>query len=74
MLFKQLTDDYQLTIDLAAQKITMPNGNQIDFAIDENRKYRLLNGLDDIALTLQEADKIKAYEIEREKRAPWLFV
>jgi 3-isopropylmalate/(R)-2-methylmalate dehydratase small subunit len=72
-LFKQLNDDYQLTIDLAAQTITTPNGLAIEFAIDANRKHRLLNGLDDIALTLQEADTIKAYEVERAKRAPWLF-
>ena len=72
-LFKQMTDGYQLTIDLAAQKITTPDGINNDFAIDENRKHRLLNGLDDIGLTLQEADKIKAYEVERAKRAPWLF-
>lgn len=72
-LFKQVTEGYQLTIDLAAQKITTPDGMGIDFAIDADRKHRLLNGLDDIALTLQQADKIKEYEIERAKRAPWLF-
>lgn len=72
-LFKQVTDGYQLAIDLAAQKIITPNGMSIDFAIDADRKHRLLNGLDDIALTLQQADKIKEYETERAKRAPWLF-
>jgi 3-isopropylmalate/(R)-2-methylmalate dehydratase small subunit len=72
-LFKQIADGYQLTIDLAAQTITTPDGLAIEFAIDANRKHRLLNGLDDIALTLQEADTIKAYEVERAKRAPWLF-
>jgi len=59
---------------LESQKITTPSGREIGFDVDENRKYRLLNGLDDIALTLQHADKIKAYEAERAKRAPWLFV
>lgn len=73
-LFKQVSEDYQLTIDLTTQKITTPDGICIDFAIDANRKHRLLNGLDDIALTLQQADKIKAYETVRAKRAPWLFV
>ena len=73
-LFKELGTGYQLTIDLEAQKITTPSGREIGFDVDENRKYRLLNGLDDIALTLQQADKIKAYEAERAKRAPWLFV
>jgi len=72
-LFKELGTGYQLTIDLEAQKITTLSGREIGFDVDENRKYRLLNGLDDIALTLQQADKIKAYEAERAKRAPWLF-
>jgi 3-isopropylmalate/(R)-2-methylmalate dehydratase small subunit len=72
-LFKQLNEGYQLTIDLAAQTIITLDGLAIEFAIDANRKHRLLNGLDDIALTLQEADTIKAYETERAKRAPWLF-
>ncbi|WP_020157924.1 MULTISPECIES: 3-isopropylmalate dehydratase small subunit [Methylobacter] len=72
-LFKELTEGYQLTIDLALQKITTPSGREIGFDVDENRKYRLLNGLDDIGLTLQHADEIKAYEAARAKRAPWLF-
>jgi len=72
-LFKELETGYQLTIDLAAQQIRTPTGRIINFDIDETRKFRLLNGLDDIALTLQQADKIKNYEIERAKRAPWLF-
>ena len=72
-LFKELNEGYRLTIDLEAQKITTPGGREIRFVIDENRKFRLLNGLDDINLTLQHADKIRAYEAERAKRAPWLF-
>ncbi|MFA6164634.1 MAG: 3-isopropylmalate dehydratase small subunit [Methylobacter sp.] len=72
-LFKELVTGYQLTIDLETQKITTPSGREVGFDVDETRKYRLLNGLDDIALTLQHADKIKAYEAERAKRAPWLF-
>ncbi|MEI6745247.1 MAG: 3-isopropylmalate dehydratase small subunit, partial [Methylococcaceae bacterium] len=72
-LFKELTDDYALTIDLAVQTISTPSGKTIAFNVDENRKFRLLNGLDDIGLTLQHADKIHAYETERAKRAPWLF-
>ncbi|WP_442497490.1 3-isopropylmalate dehydratase small subunit [Methylobacter sp. sgz302048] len=72
-LFNELTEGYRLTIDLAAQKITTPSGREIAFDVDENRKYRLLNGLDDIGLTLQQADEIKAYEAARAKRAPWLF-
>jgi len=72
-LFNEIADGYQLTIDLAAQKITTPDGINFSFEIDADRKHRLLNGLDDIALTLQQADKIKEYETERAKRAPWLF-
>ena len=73
-LFKEMSAGYMLTVDLAAQTITTPSGKVICFDVDETRKYRLLFGLDDIALTLQHADKIKAYEAERAKRAPWLFV
>ncbi|MDD2760762.1 MAG: 3-isopropylmalate dehydratase small subunit [Methylomonas sp.] len=72
-LFNELTDGYSLTVDLQSQTITTPGGQSIPFAVDETRRYRLLNGLDDIGLTLQHADKIKAYEAERAKRAPWLF-
>jgi 3-isopropylmalate/(R)-2-methylmalate dehydratase small subunit len=72
-LFNEVADGYQLTVDLQTQSITTPSGQSIAFSIDENRRYRLLNGLDDIALSLQHADKIKAYELERAKRAPWLF-
>ena len=72
-LFKEVAEGYQLTVDLQTQTITTPAGWKISFEVDETRKYRLFNGLDDIALTLQQADKIRAYETEREKRAPWLF-
>lgn len=72
-LFKSIVDGYQLTVDLQTQTITQPDGQSIAFHVDENRRFRLLNGLDDIALTLQHADKIAAYEAKRAKRAPWLF-
>ena len=72
-LFKEVAEGYALNIDLEAQTITTPAGRVIPFAVDENRRFRLLNGLDDIGLSLQYADKIKAYETERAKRAPWLF-
>ena len=72
-LFNEVTDGYQLSVDLENNVITTPSGQTISFSIDENRRYRLLNGLDDIALSLQHADKIKTYEAERTKRAPWLF-
>ncbi len=73
-LFRQVHPGYQLDIDLDAQTITTPTGQEIFFDVDASRKYRLFNGLDDIALTLLQADKIIAYEEERVKRAPWLFV
>ncbi|OQK18362.1 3-isopropylmalate dehydratase [Methyloprofundus sedimenti] len=73
-LFQQVQPGYQLAIDLEAQTITTPTGQEIVFEVDAGRKYRLLNGLDDIALTLLQSEKIKAYEEERAKRAPWLFV
>ncbi|MDD2725010.1 MAG: 3-isopropylmalate dehydratase small subunit [Methylovulum sp.] len=72
-LFQELSETYRLVIDLNVQQIATPTGRIIGFDIDENRKFRLLNGLDDIGLSLQQADKITAYELERAKRAPWLF-
>lgn len=74
-LFKEVAanEGYQLTVDLAAQTITKPNGNVIQFDVDEFRKHRLLEGLDDIGLTLQHVDDIKAYEEKRKQQAPWLF-
>jgi len=65
---------YQLTVDLEAQTISKPSGEVITFDVDEFRKYCLINGLDDIGLTLQHVDDIKAYEQQRAKDAPWLFL
>jgi 3-isopropylmalate/(R)-2-methylmalate dehydratase small subunit len=61
------------TIDLEAQTITTSQGEEIPFEVDAFRKYCLLNGLDDIGLTLQHADEIRAYEDRRQQEAPWLF-
>lgn len=72
-LFKELVTGYQLVIDLAAQTVATPAGRVLPFDVDPARKYRLLNGLDDIGLTLQHTDQIKAYEQARAKQAPWLF-
>jgi len=73
-LFKAVYDQpgYELTIDLDAQRIAMPDGESIPFDIEPFRKHCLLNGLDDIAMTLQKADKIKAFETDRLARFPWL--
>ncbi|MCC6202151.1 MAG: 3-isopropylmalate dehydratase small subunit [Gammaproteobacteria bacterium] len=64
---------YQLAIDLATQTVTTPTGEAHQFAIDAAIKHRLLNGLDDIGLTLQDAELIRAFESERQRVAPWLF-
>ena len=74
-LFKlvEAEEGYQLTIDLAAQTIIKQNDEVIQFDIDEFRKHRLLNGLDDIGLTMQYVDDIQAYEKKRQMEAPWLF-
>jgi len=66
-------EGYQLTIDLEAQTITTPDGKTIAFEVEEFRKHCLLNGLDDIGLTLQHVDDIRAYETCRTAEAPWLF-
>jgi 3-isopropylmalate/(R)-2-methylmalate dehydratase small subunit len=74
-LFKECetTPGYRLTIDLAAQTVTTPAGASFTFEVDAFRKHCLLNGLDDIDLTLQHVGDIKAYEERRRKEAPWLF-
>ncbi|MEO0821484.1 MAG: 3-isopropylmalate dehydratase small subunit [Pseudomonadota bacterium] len=61
-----------LTVDLEAQTITGPDGGSIAFEIDPFRKHCLLNGLDDIGLTLEKADAIDAYEARRRQATPWL--
>jgi 3-isopropylmalate/(R)-2-methylmalate dehydratase small subunit len=66
-------EGYELSIDLQAQTVTTPSGESFAFEIDEFRKHCLLNGLDDIGLTLEQADAIRAYEEKRKQQAPWLF-
>ena len=63
---------YQLTIDLEAQVVRTPDGREYPFEVDGFRKYCLLNGFDDIGLTLRHADKIRAFEAERIAKQPWL--
>ena len=74
-LFREVeaNEGYELSIDLESQNISKPGGEVIPFEVDEFRKHRLLNGLDDISLTLEHADDIRAYEAKRRKSAPWLF-
>ena len=63
---------YQLTIDLERQVIVKPQGEEIPFEVNAFRKYCLINGLDDIGLTLRHKDKIEAFEKERLATKPWL--
>ena len=74
-LFEQAeaTEGYQLTVDLEAQTVTRPDGVQYSFEVDAFRKHCLLNGLDDIGLTLQDQDAIKAFEAGYQQGSPWLF-
>ena len=66
-------EGYQLTIDLDRQLVVTPTGESFSFEVDDFRRHCLLNGLDDIGLTLNDADYIKAYEKKRRTEAPWLF-
>ena len=63
---------YRLTVDLPRQVVVQPDGAEIPFEVQAFRKYCLVNGFDDIGLTLRHADKIKAFEAERIARMPWL--
>jgi 3-isopropylmalate/(R)-2-methylmalate dehydratase small subunit len=69
----EASEGYHLNVDLDKQTVTTPGGEVLAFEVDAGRKHRLLNGLDDIGLTLLQADKIKAYEERRKVEAPWLF-
>ena len=74
-IFKEIdaNEGYQLQVDLAAQHVTLPSGGVIPFEIDNFRKECLLQGLDEIGLSLQHADAVRAYEAKRKQEAPWLF-
>lgn len=64
---------YTLEVDLQEQQIITPDGESLAFEVDDFRKQCLLNGLDDIGLTLEQQDKIKIYEEKRKQITPWLF-
>ena len=68
------TSGYLLTINLETQTITAPSGGSFKFDIDAFRKHCLLNGLDEIGLTLQHSEKIKQFEQKRRAEQPWLFI
>ena len=73
-LFNELEQqqDYRLDVDLENQVVTNGDGIEMPFEIDDFRKYCLLNGFDDIGLTMQHADKIKAFEEKYYEKSPWL--
>ena len=75
VLFAEMYADegYQLTIDLVEQTVVRPNGESFEFDIDQFRKDCLIQGLDEIGLTLQSAQKIKDYEKARAEQQPWVF-
>jgi 3-isopropylmalate/(R)-2-methylmalate dehydratase small subunit len=62
-----------IEVDLPAQEVRLPDGRSFAFAINPHHKHNLVNGLDEIGLTLQQADAIRAYESKRRAEAPWLF-
>jgi 3-isopropylmalate/(R)-2-methylmalate dehydratase small subunit len=66
-------EGYELAVDLPRQVVVTPTGEEISFDIDQFSKGCLLEGLDEIGLTLNDADAIRAYESGREKDTPWLF-
>lgn len=74
-LFKETlaTEGYALEVDLASQSIIKTDGSLIEFEIEGARKTSLLNGLDDISLTLLHADDIKGFETNWQQKSPWLF-
>ena len=65
---------FELTVDLEAGLITGGSAGDIAFTVDSFRRHCLLNGLDDIGLTLEKTSQIKRYEQKRQQQAPWLFV
>ncbi len=68
------TRGYSLVVDLESQVVTAPDGGAFEFDIDAFRKHCLLNGLDEIGLTLQHSEKIKQFEQKRRAEQPWLFI
>ena len=74
VLFREAqTEGYRLTLDLPAQTVCTPGGQSFSFDIDPFRKDCLVRGLDEIGLTLQQSETIRAYEARRKQEAPWLF-
>jgi len=74
-LFSEVESEegYELSVDLEARTVTTPSGKVHTFEVDDFRRHCLLNGLDDIGVTLEDSDVIRSYEESRRKTAPWLF-
>lgn len=74
-LFAQIerTPGYRLSVDLTAQRVVTPSAESIPFDIEPFPKHCLLEGLDEIGVTLERADDIRTYEARRKREAPWLF-
>ena len=64
---------YKLNVDLSVQTVTTPSGQVYTFEVDAVRKRNLINGLDEIGLTMQQQDKIKEFEAQHKQAQPWLF-
>jgi len=75
-LFEEVTatEGYELTVDLPRQVVVKPDGSEIPFEVDAFRKQCLMEGLDDIGLTLADADDIKSFEDQWREKSPWYFV
>lgn len=69
----EASEGYELTVDLSAKTVVTPTGESFEFDVDDFRRHCLLNGLDDIGVTLEDAEQIKVYEDQRRQTAPWLF-
>ncbi len=69
----EANEGYRLAIDLEQQTVTTPSGETFGFDIDPHRKHCMLNGLDDIGLTLGHADEIRGFEAKHKAAQPWLF-
>lgn len=74
-LFRELNaaPGYRLTVDLEQQTVTTPDEETLTFEVDPFRRHCLLQGLDDVSLTLQHVGEIETYEARRKQEAPWLF-
>lgn len=66
-------EGYQLDVDLEHQRVITPGGEILEFEVDAFRKHCLLNGLDDIGITLQDEDAIRSFEEKHRQQRPWLF-